>query len=224
MTEPTVICPNCKTEIKLTESLAAPLIETICPPLLYRQGSRIVLAGYGNAAGGVRATAQIDRSADGGRTWANGPDSCGGKDGYASTLALAPPSALVLLCKHQMARPDGTFGPAWVRISTDGGATFGAAEHLPLLPVTARGTITDYQLAAASPARLLAVQTGTSGSRLLRSGNGGRSWITSLRFPGGSNVLLVGFEDPRTARVAQGDTVWTTRDAGQTWRADHFTG
>jgi hypothetical protein len=29
MTEPTLICPKCKTEIKLTESLAAPLIETI---------------------------------------------------------------------------------------------------------------------------------------------------------------------------------------------------
>lgn len=29
MTEPTIICPNCKTEIKLTESLAAPLIEAI---------------------------------------------------------------------------------------------------------------------------------------------------------------------------------------------------
>src|SRR5262245_5336554 len=27
MTEPTIICPNCKIEIKLTESLAAPLIE-----------------------------------------------------------------------------------------------------------------------------------------------------------------------------------------------------
>lgn len=27
MSEPTIICPNCKTEIKLTESLAAPLIE-----------------------------------------------------------------------------------------------------------------------------------------------------------------------------------------------------
>ena len=26
MTEPTIICPNCKTEIRLTESLAAPLI------------------------------------------------------------------------------------------------------------------------------------------------------------------------------------------------------
>lgn len=28
MTEPIIICPNCRTEIKLTESLAAPLIET----------------------------------------------------------------------------------------------------------------------------------------------------------------------------------------------------
>jgi len=28
-TEPTIICPNCSTEIKLTESLAAPLIQTI---------------------------------------------------------------------------------------------------------------------------------------------------------------------------------------------------
>jgi len=29
MTEPTIICPNCKSEIKLTESLAAPLIDTV---------------------------------------------------------------------------------------------------------------------------------------------------------------------------------------------------
>jgi hypothetical protein len=28
MTEPTIICPKCKTEIKLTESLVAPLIES----------------------------------------------------------------------------------------------------------------------------------------------------------------------------------------------------
>lgn len=28
MTEPTITCPHCKTEIKLTESLAAPLIES----------------------------------------------------------------------------------------------------------------------------------------------------------------------------------------------------
>ncbi|HEY2920641.1 MAG TPA: DUF2130 domain-containing protein, partial [Candidatus Binatia bacterium] len=29
MAEPTVVCPQCKTEIKLTESLAAPLLETV---------------------------------------------------------------------------------------------------------------------------------------------------------------------------------------------------
>jgi len=28
MAEPTIICPNCKTKIKLTESLAGPLIES----------------------------------------------------------------------------------------------------------------------------------------------------------------------------------------------------
>ncbi|GMR05985.1 MAG: hypothetical protein BMS9Abin25_0566 [Gammaproteobacteria bacterium] len=28
MTEPTIICPSCKTEIKLTESLAVSLIES----------------------------------------------------------------------------------------------------------------------------------------------------------------------------------------------------
>lgn len=28
MNEPTIICPSCKTEIKLTESLALPLIES----------------------------------------------------------------------------------------------------------------------------------------------------------------------------------------------------
>lgn len=29
MSEPTIICPKCKTEIKLTESLAAPIVESI---------------------------------------------------------------------------------------------------------------------------------------------------------------------------------------------------
>ena len=29
MAEPTLVCPQCKTEIKLTESLAAPLLESV---------------------------------------------------------------------------------------------------------------------------------------------------------------------------------------------------
>ena len=44
MAEPTVTCPNCKTEIKLTESLAAPLLEA--SPL----GARKYLRGQGRCA------------------------------------------------------------------------------------------------------------------------------------------------------------------------------
>ena len=29
MAEPTIVCPKCSTEIKLTESLAAPLVEAV---------------------------------------------------------------------------------------------------------------------------------------------------------------------------------------------------
>lgn len=203
------------------QALPAPPIEKICPPVLYRQGSRLVLAGYGNPAGGVRATAQIDLSANAGTAWSTGPDQCGGKDGYASTVALAPPDVLVLLCQHQMPNKSGGYNPAWVRISTDGGATFGPDRPLPASAAPS-GTLTRYQLAAASAARFLVVETGTSGSRLLTSQSAGRTWSAKLRFPGNAPVLLVGFEDPRTARVAQADSVWTTRDGGHAWRRDQF--
>ena len=43
MTEPTIICPNCKTEIKLTESLAGPLIE----PTRHRHQQRLAAKGAG---------------------------------------------------------------------------------------------------------------------------------------------------------------------------------
>ena len=202
--------------------LAPPRIEMICPPVLYRQGSRMVLVGYGNPAGGVRATATIDRSADNGQTWSSGPDACGGKDGYASGVALAPPDTLVLLCQHQMPRHNGSYGPPWVRISTDGGATFGPDQMLPAPP--ASGGYYHFQLAAASPTNLLVAETGQHGSQLEHTADGGRTWATALTMPGTAPVLLVGFEDPVTARIAQSDTVWTTTDAGATWQPNTFTG
>jgi photosystem II stability/assembly factor-like uncharacterized protein len=48
------------------------------------------------------------------------------------------------------------------------------------------------------------------------------SWSTVLRLPAGLPVILVGYEDPLTGRVAQGDMVWTTRDGGRTWTGDRF--
>ncbi len=202
-------------------TLPAPKIEMICPPLLYRQGDRLILVGYGNPAGGVRATAQIDRSVNNGKTWASGPDKCGGKSGYASDVALAPPDTLILLCQHQMPMPNGKFGPAYVRISHNDGATFGPDHVLPAAQAP-KGTIESYQIAAGTSNRILVTETGTHGSKLIESQNGGRTWVTDITMPSKTPVILVGFEDPLTARVAQGDTVWTTRTGGTAWVANKF--
>jgi photosystem II stability/assembly factor-like uncharacterized protein len=203
-------------------TLPAPAIPEICPPVLYRQGERLVLVGYGNPAGGVRATAQIARSGDDGQTWASGPDSCGGRDGYASGVALAPPDVLVLLCQHQMPGATGVFGPAWVRVSVDGGASFGPDQTVPSAPAAPPGTIQAYQLAAARADQLLIAETGQNGSRVLLTENGGRTWSATLNLAASGPAVLVGYQDPVTGRIAQGDLVWTTRDGGRTWIADQF--
>jgi hypothetical protein len=205
------------------DALPAPAVAQICPPVLDRQGQRLVLAGYGNPAGGVRATAQIARSGDGGRTWASGPDSCGGSDGYASGVALAPPNVLVLICQHQVPQTSsGSYGPAWVRVSVNGGASFGPDQQVPTLLTGPSALFLRYQLAAASSGRLLVTETSSSGgSRALLTENGGQSWSGSLIMPAG-NAVLVGYQDPLTGRIAEGDQVWTTRDGGRTWTADEF--
>jgi photosystem II stability/assembly factor-like uncharacterized protein len=201
--------------------IPAPTFTQICPPVLYRQGERLVLAGYGNPAGGVRATAQIARSSTLGTTWASGPDSCGGSDGYASSVALAPPGVLALLCQHQQVSPTGSYGSAWVRVSGNMGFTFGPDEQVVSGPAAPPGTLLHYQLAASSAGRLLVVEAGRSSSRVLLSQNGGQSWSPVLSL-GPGNPVLVGYEDPLTARIALGDQVWTTRDGGQTWTANQF--
>jgi len=203
------------------QSLPAPSVSQMCPAVLYRQGDRLVLAAYGNPAGGTPATAQIARSSDGGKTWASGPDSCGGTDGYASTVALAEPNVLVLLCQHQMPLSSGGYGAAWIRVSDNGGATFGADEQVPSLQSASPGTILSYQLAASSSGRVLVTETSPSGSKVLLTQNGGQSWSQTLSIPAG-NVVLVGYEDTLTGRIAAGNQVWTTHDGGATWTANEF--
>jgi hypothetical protein len=209
------------------QTLAAPMTQMICQPVLYRQGEQLVLVAYGNPAGGVRATAEIVRSDDGGARWASGPDTCGGRDGYASDVAVAPPDVLVLLCRHQQPNRAGNFGTAWIRVSTNGGASFGPDRTVPAPRGVPAGQVLRLQIAAASARRLLILVAGQHGNRVLLSKNGGLSWSATLS-PGGpgpgglDTILLVGFEDQVTARVAQGDLVWTTYDGGQHWIADRF--
>jgi Caspase domain len=202
------------------QTLPVPPISTVCPPVLYRQDSRLVLVGYRNPAGGVRATAQIIISGNGGYYWTSVPDACSGKDGYTSAVALAPPSVLVLLCQHRGPSTAGAFGPAWVRISPDDGVTFGPDEAVPT--ADRLSGMTHYQLAAATEQRLLVTETGAHGTKVLLTENGGLKWSTPLNVPGGGAFILVGYEDQWTGRVAEGDLVWTTHDGGRTWTSDHF--
>jgi hypothetical protein len=207
--------------------LPAPPIVMICQPKLYRQGERLVLADYGNAAGGVRALAGIEVSGDDGATWNHVADKCGGKDGYAAQVTIAPPHVLVLLCRHQTFTSHHGFGTAWVRVSTDDGATFG-----PDRPVVAphglpAKTAFVNQVAAASARRLIVVATSNRRNVAYVSQNGGRAWKTALSFAGNgtdksNSLILVGFQDPLTARIALFDQVWTTINGGKRWSVDKF--
>jgi hypothetical protein len=199
----------------------APAVSQMCPAVLYRQGERLVLAAYGNPAGGTPATAHIARSSDGGKTWTSGTDNCGGTDGYASAVALAQPDVLVLLCQHQMPLSNGGYAPAWVRVSDNGGASFGPDEQVPSLQSASAGTILSYQLAASSSGRVLVTESSPTGSQALLTQNGGQSWSPTLSIPTGT-VVLVGYEDTMTGRIAAGDQVWTTHDGGSTWTANEF--
>jgi photosystem II stability/assembly factor-like uncharacterized protein len=205
------------------QTLSAQPFTQICPPVLYRQGERLVLAAYGNPAGGVRATAQIGRSSNGGATWTSGLDQCGGKSGYASGVALAPPDVLVLLCQDQAPGKGNVYGPAWVRVSVDGGASYGPDKTVPS---TMPGTIRQDQLAAASSGRLLVVETGQHGSQALVTEDGGTSWTSTLSLSAdlssAAKVILVGYQDPLTCRIASGDNVWTTSNGGHSWLTRHF--
>lgn len=202
-------------------NLAAPNIHMICPPVLYRQGTRLVLASYGNPAGGVRATAEIARSTDGGAHWIPVGDKCGGKDGYTPAIAIAPPNALTELCRHQMPIKNDDFGQAWVKVSSNDGASFGPNRLVAVPAGLPTSKTIGYQIAEASPSRLLVIAGGQHLSKVLLSSNGGHSWSTTLTV-GAGNVLLVGFEDQNTARIAAGNSVWTTRDGGTHWTLNHF--
>jgi photosystem II stability/assembly factor-like uncharacterized protein len=207
--------------------LPAPPIVMICPPTLYRQSERLALADYGNPAGGVRALAGIEVSSNGGTTWKHVADKCGGKDGYAAQVTIAPPNALVLLCRHQMSNSHGDFGTAWVRVSTNDGATFGPDRQVVAPHGFPTKAVFAYQVAAASASRLIVVASTAHGSKAYVSQNGGRTWKIELTVAGSgisqsSSIILVGFTSPLTARIAQGDLVWTTINGGEHWKVDQF--
>ena len=184
------------------------------------QGSSLVLAAYGQTAGGAGAAhTRLARSADGGATWTTAADPCGtGPEGEddATAVASAPGGAVAVLCVPRTAQ----FSPPFVLASPDGGATFGGRHRLPL---AVQGSSVALALGAGSPGDLCVAALDGSRYVALVSHNGGVSWTRTLTVPApseGAAGAFVTFADATHAALGfQTDTLWTTADGGDTWTA-----
>ena len=194
--------------------------------LVLQGAETIYLPIYGNVAGGGDAAATLFRSLDGGQTWQELADPCGGSHlpgNVAISFAAASGGQLTALCF-----PRGG-SPGWAVItSDDSGSSWGPRRTVP-------GSALDLELIAApGPGTLVVGSPMTTGSglvtsTLLVSTDGGEEWSTAATdqidlgsAPLGVSLWL-GFEDAATGRwVGDDQTIWTTTDGGMTWTAQAF--
>jgi photosystem II stability/assembly factor-like uncharacterized protein len=188
---------------------------------LAASGRTVVLATFGNRAGGVEATSVLFTSTDNGSSWRKVGEPCpqrsgGTFRGEVDTVAatVAPDTSITVLCV-----PRGDTGPKLTMTSTDGGAHFTAA------PASLGAAIGDV-LGAASASTLF-----VSLDQLYRSTDGGRHWQRTEN--GGKGPMAaswIGFETSTVGRVLEVDgpgtatsgRVWTTTDAGRSWTSSTF--
>lgn len=184
---------------------------------LVRSGHHAYIQTYGNPAGGAEsARSVLFTSADDGATWVNRGEPCpqrgGGPAGTevdGSAPAAAADASLTVLCT-----PRGASNGQFTATSTDGGVTFGNTGGSLPSPVDSVG--------AASASVLMA-----SADVLYRSVDRGVTWHPVNGNPGASGagaVNFLGFENASTGRwvTGNGSTIWTTTDAGATWKPYAF--
>ncbi len=215
--EPTARAIRWRTLLKIAAPL--PGSRAVASQVIRQGKSVIYVPVYGDLAAGAGSQhTVIFRTTDGGATWARLPDPCPGT-GMATHdtigLAAAPGGFLAALCA-----PRGGTGRVLVLTSADYGSAWTAPRPLP-----APGT--NWQIAAASPARLAVATGGASGSgpfryRLLVSADRGRHWstvvtgITQLS-PQAPAVADLGFTGRVGWWISDPRTFWLTSDKGRTW-------
>jgi hypothetical protein len=181
-------------------------------PSLIILGSDVYLVSLPNLAGAGHA--ELRRSTDSGKTWTEMIDPCtvGAPDHITISASAAPDGVFVVLCSARQ-QPVSPF----VRISTNGGTTFGPRRPVPF---------TNVGVVRAASAQTLAVgYSTTNADGVLVSADRGVTWRAAFHPPlTGSNVVTLGWEDSNTARVSfNTDTIWTTHDAGLAWTANQVT-
>lgn len=184
---------------------------------LARTGKVLALATFGHWAGGAsNARGTLFVSDDDGATWATRPV-CPSPSGPGEVdlhgVSMGPDGTMLVLCQARMAG-----GPASLQLSTDAGASF---RSLPQTLGSAAVTL----IGAASQS-VLFVQSDV----LYRSTDGGGSWHrVQSAGRGPLDASYLGFQTGTTGRVAEpapgqpgARTIWTTRDAGQSWTSYTF--
>lgn len=180
------------------KNVALPSAAQSVSATLSANGNNVVLATYGNPAGGAeRAQSVVFQSGDGGNSWHRLGEVCPQSGGEADSTAVtvAADGSLAALCQPRT--PPAA--PAFLVTSTDGGQHF---SKRPAVPGTAARTV-----AATSPADVL-----VGGDRLYRWD--GTSWHTVA---GPDKPRFVGFESTDVGRLLAANGAWTTNDGGLSW-------
>ena len=177
---------------------------------LVRNGRVSAIETLGRQAGGGFAYGVLFTSRNNGATWTRRGEPCpqGANGEIDSTrLASAPDGSITVLCT-----PHSENGWQFTVTSTDGGATFhtGYRRALGAAPISALG--------AASASTIL-----VSSDDTYRSTDGGRhfSRVSATNRSSVGRVRGMGFASSAVghAMSLDGRTIWTTTDAGRTWRA-----
>ena len=177
-------------------------------------GRNLYTVFYGHIAGGTSSHATIEVSSNAGSTWTTLADPCGGDRlrELDTSNAAAAHNTLALLCV-----PKGYSFPAFTETTTDGGKTFARS----------RAADTGAEQIAVDAAGDVAIGNGGVGGTgefdyalALRATGGWRIGVQDrLPIPQSATGGVLTFVSPsRLVWVGEPHVIWTSSDAGATWR------
>jgi photosystem II stability/assembly factor-like uncharacterized protein len=192
----------------------------IVPQIVSTDSARVLIAFYGNTAGGAPSHATFYVTDDLGQAWATRADPCGRSartENDAIGTSAAGPGVVVVECGAK-----GDSNTRFVLESRDGGSIFGPRRPIPRLLAN--------MVAAASANTIVLASGDAEGAGpftyiVETSTNGGVSWRTVVRdretltsSASGGNYLA--FVSAKVGHwIGHGNKLWTTTDGGEHWTA-----